>query len=423
MIRLSGTGETVPKRPSNPPSPQPPLPTQARSQQTLPRIPFSDSYVAPSARTAAARALATGWVANGPEVSSFESEFARHVGASQAVAVSSGTTALELALEVLGLPPGARVLVSTLSSFAVVQAIVRGGLRPVLVDVSALTGVPSRTTIGEAVSRAKQDGGGSPGALVIGHRAGDPVDVAPLADAAGLPSSMVVEDAAQGLGASLRDHPVGGEGTACFSFYTTTNLPLGEGGMVTTDDPERAERIRRARLHGSLPRPRRSGVAPISGVRDGGLDATMTDLRAAIGRGQLAHLTGWQRRRAQFAALYDAQLADIDGVVLPHRPAPGEGQHAWHHYALRVEHPAVHRDAVTRALLAARIRTDDRFIPIHQLRYARELYEVADGGLPGADQFASQLVSLPIYPRLPDGAANRVAEVLAATLSTGSPAT
>ena len=109
----------------------------------MPRIPFSDWYVAPSARTAAARALATGWVANGPEVRAFESEFARHVEASHAVAVSSGTTALELALEVLGLPPGSRVLVSTLSSFAVAQAIVRAGLRPVLVDVSILTGMPS----------------------------------------------------------------------------------------------------------------------------------------------------------------------------------------------------------------------------------------------------------------------------------------
>ena len=133
---------------------------------------------------------------------SFESEFARHVRASHAVAVSSGTTALELALEVLGLPPGSRVLVSTLSSFAVAQAIVRAGLRPVLVDVSTLTGMPSVDTIGEAATHAKRDGQ-PPSALVIGHWAGDPADVAALADAAELPPAMVVEDAAQGLGGSL----------------------------------------------------------------------------------------------------------------------------------------------------------------------------------------------------------------------------
>jgi dTDP-4-amino-4,6-dideoxygalactose transaminase len=335
------------------------------------------------------------------------------------VAVSSGTTALELALEVLQLPPGSRVLVSTLSSFAVAQAIVRAGLRPVLVDVSVLTGMPSGTTIEEATARARLDGR-PPSALVIGHRAGNPADVAALADAAGLHSNMVVEDAAEGLGGSLGDRAVGGAGTACFSFYTTTNLPVGEGGMVTTDDPELAERVRAARLRRSLPHPRhasRNGVAPISGVRDGGLDATMTDLRAAIGRGQLAHLAQWQRRREQFAALYDGQLADIEGIVLPPRPASTEGRHAWHHYPLRVEHPAVHRDAVFRALLASRVRPGDRLSPLHQLRYARDLYEVADGGLPGADQFAAQLVSLPIYPRLPEGAADRVAEVLTTTLS------
>ena len=143
----------------------------------------------------------------------------------------------------------------------------------------------------------------------------------------------------------------------------------------------------------------------------------MTDLRAAIGRGQLAHLAHWQHRREQFAALYDAQLSDIAGLVLPHRPAVGQGRHAWHHYPLLVVHPSVHRDAATRALTAARIRTDDRLTPLHQLPYARELSEVPDAGLPGADEFATQLVSLPIYPRLPDDSATRVAEALTATLS------
>jgi len=419
LIKLSGAGQTVPQRPPDSSLPQPRRAAPERSLGTLPRIPFSDWYVAPSARTAAARALSTGWVSNGPEVASFESEFARHVEASHAVAVSSGTTALELALDVLGLPAGSRVLVSTLSSFAVAQSIVRAGLRPVLVDVSTLTGMPSVTTIGEAAMRAKRDGR-TPSALVIGHWAGDPADVVALAEAAGLPSTMVVEDAAQGLGGSLGDRTVGGAGTACFSFYTTTNLPVGEGGMVTTDDPERAERLRAARLRTSLPRPRRGAygcVIPGSGIRDGGLDATMTDLRAAIGRGQLAHLVHWQHRRQQFAALYDAQLADIEGVELPHRPAAGKGQHAWHHYPLRVVHPSVHRDAVTRALTTARVRTDDRLTPLHELPYARDLCEAPGGGLPGASQFATQLVSLPIYPRLPDGAATRVAEALAGTFS------
>ena len=103
--------------------------------------------------------------------------------------------------------------------------------------------------------------------------------------------------------------------------------------------------------------------------------------------------------------------------MLPHRPASGEGQHAWHHYPLRVEHAKVHRDAVIRALFAAKIRTADRVIALHHLPYARELCEVPDDGLPGADKFAAQLVALPIYPRLPESAATRVAEVLAYTLS------
>jgi dTDP-4-amino-4,6-dideoxygalactose transaminase len=190
--------------------------------------------------------------------------------------------------------------------------------------------------------------------------------------------------------------------------------------MVTTDVPERAEQIRAARLKSNLPHPRHGGhhdVIPQSGIRDGGLDATMTDLRAAIGRGQLAHLAQWQHSRERLAMKYDEQLAGLNGVVLPHRPASGEGQHAWHHYPLRIEHATVHRDAVIRALFAAKVRTADRVTPLHQLRYARELCEVPECGMPGADQYAAQLVALPIYPRLPEGAALRVAEVLAFTLS------
>jgi dTDP-4-amino-4,6-dideoxygalactose transaminase len=260
---------------------------------------------------------------------------------------------------------------------------------------------------------------GSALALLVTRVLADHHDAA-LADAAGLRSTLAVEDAAQGLGASLGGRPIGAARTACFSFYTTTNLPVGEGGMVTTDDAERAARIRAARSntgHRHRRPSQHNGVIPGSGLRDGGLEATMTDLRAAMGRGQLEHLASWQRRREHIAAMYDGRLAGIEGVVLPHRPPTGAGQHAWHHYPLRIEQPHVPRDEIIRALLGARIRTDDRITPLHRLRYARDMCEVPDGGLPGADQFAAQLVSLPIYPRLSDGVADRVAEVLAETLS------
>ena len=152
---------------------------------------------------------------------------------------------------------------------------------------------------------------------------------------------------------------------------------------------------------------------PLShGLRDGGLDASLTDLSAAIGRSQLAHLGSWQQRRDRLAERYDDRLADIPGVALPHRPSSGTGQHAWHHYPLRIEHPTVQRDAVDRALSEAGIGTAQRLVPLHRVGYVRDLCEAPIDDLPGADRFAEQTVSLPVHPRVPDDAADRVGEVL-----------
>ncbi|HSK35015.1 MAG TPA: DegT/DnrJ/EryC1/StrS aminotransferase family protein [Propionicimonas sp.] len=394
MIRFTGAGH-------------PPIP-----------IAFADWYVAPRARAAASQALASGWVTNGPEVAAFETEFAAYVGARWAVAVSSCISALELSLRALALPTGSGVLVSTIASCGVFQAIVRSGLRPVLMDVSALTGLPTDTSVAEAVGR-DVPGADRPRAMVIVHWAGDAADVVSLAEAAGIPAHLVLEDAAQALGARLGERHVGGRGTACFSFYSTQNLPIGEGGMVTTDDRDRADWIREARLgatHAPRARPDVPRQRAPHGVLEGGNRVDLSDLSAAIGRGQLAYVTPWQRRRAELAAQYDAALLDIPGVTLPHRPEPGTGEHAWNHYWVRVEHPDVTRDSLVNALHAAGIRTGTRYVPLHRLSYCRELSNVPGTGLPGADLLVDQLVLLPIYPRLPGGAADRVAAVLRSAL-------
>ncbi len=168
------------------------------------------------------------------EVAAFETEFARHLGARYAVAVSSRSAGIELCLHGLRLPHGSRVLVSTLAPIGVLQAIVRASLRPVLLDVSVLTGMPTTQDL-RAAARSQE---GPPRAMVVVHWGGDPADVAELAEASGLPASAVIEDAGQALGASLDERAVGGSGSACFSFYSTANLPIGDGGMITTDDPD-----------------------------------------------------------------------------------------------------------------------------------------------------------------------------------------
>jgi dTDP-4-amino-4,6-dideoxygalactose transaminase len=378
---------------------------------TAPPVPFCRTEITPEAQQAAVRVLASGWVTTGAESFAFEQEFAGSVGAPYAVAVSSCTAALQMALTALGLPRGAPVLTPTLTFCGAVQAIVHAGLRPVLVDADDAT----LTVSAEGVAKATRHGAA---AMVIQHMAGYPVDGAELAAAAGLPADRVVEDAAHGLGATVGGRPVGsGTRAGCFSFYATKNLPIGEGGAITTTDGELAERWRRMRLHGmsgdSWRRYHRTGTWRYT-VEEAGMKANLTDLQAAIGRAQLRCLPAWQQRRAAIASRYDAQLGGVRGLQLPPRPAADA--HAWHLYIVRIHRRAfgMDRDTVSERLAGAGIGTSVHFIPVHHLPYFRDLLGLeACGELPTADQVFPRLLSLPMYPGLADSDVDRVCEALA----------
>jgi dTDP-4-amino-4,6-dideoxygalactose transaminase len=374
-------------------------------------VPFCRTEITGEAQQAAMRVLASGWVTTGAESFAFEREFGAWVGASHAVAVSSCTAAIEMALTALGLPPGAPVLTPTLTFCGAVQAIIHAGLRPVLVDTDAAT----LTVSADDVAKAARNGAA---AMVIQHMGGYPVDGAELADAAGIPAANVVEDAAHGLGATVRGRPVGGvTRAACFSFYATKNLPIGEGGAITTTDGDLAERWRRMRLHGmsgdSWRRYQRPGTWRYT-VQDAGMKANLTDLQAAIGREQLRCLRTWQRRRAAIAVRYDAQLGGIRGLELP--PRPVADAHAWHLYILRIHHRAfgINRDTAAERLAEGGIGTSVHFIPVHQLPYFRNrLGREACAELPSADRVFPQLLSLPMHPGLADSDVDRVCAALA----------
>jgi dTDP-4-amino-4,6-dideoxygalactose transaminase len=368
-------------------------------QPAAPHVPFARSRVAPEALDAVQRVLSSGWLTTGPEVAAFESDFAYWIGAPHAVAVASCTTALELSLRALRLRSGSRVLTSTMTFCGAVHAIVHAGLRPVLVDVNPDTLMPDAATTADAVRRA-----GRADAMIVMHMAGHPAPVDELADAAGLPLERVVEDAAHALGTSVGHRRVGTISAAsCFSFYATKNLPIGEGGMVTTADPEIEAYVRRARLHG-MSRDAWKRYLPGSGWRyevdAPGLKANMTDVQAAIGRAHLSRFPDWQAHRAMLADRYDRLLADVDGLVLPARPA--RGRHAWHLYVIRVmPEYGLDRDALSMALAERGIDCSVHFIPTHHQPYFQRLLgQGLAGELPGADEAFSQILSLPLYQGL-----------------------
>ena len=374
-------------------------------------IPFCRTEITNEAQVEALRVLASGWVTMGAESLAFEDEFATWVGARHAVAVSSCTAAIQMALTVLDLPPGSPVLTPTLTFCGAVQAIVHAGLRPVLIDCDQRT----LTVSPEGVAAAAERGAA---AMVIQHMAGFPVDGTELAAAAGIPVDNIVEDAAHGLGATVRGEPVGSDArAACFSFYATKNLPIGEGGAITTNDDELADRLRRIRLHGmsgdAWRRYQRAANWRYT-VTEAGMKANFTDLQAAIGRAQLHRLHRWQKRRQEIAYLYDEQLASIPGIELP--PRPLGDRHAWHLYIVRVHDEfGVHRDSVVDALAGKGIGTSVHFIPVHHQPYFRQLlgsYECDN--LPNADAIFPQLLSLPLHPGLSNREIEQVCQALGA---------
>jgi dTDP-4-amino-4,6-dideoxygalactose transaminase len=250
---------------------------------------------------------------------------------------------------------------------------------------------------------------------VVLHFAGFPAPVEELAAAAGLPLSHVVEDAAHALGTRVGDRPVGALSRAtCFSFYATKNLPIGEGGMVTTDDAELAAWVRRARLHGmSADAWRRyaPGGSWRYTVDEGGLKANLTDLAAAIGRAQLGHLDDWQRRRHEIAARYGAALAAVPGLELP--PSPARGRHAWHLYVVRVNAGfGLDRDELAAYLAQRGIGTSVHFIPVHHMPFYRRTARPAGAPFAGAEGAFPELLSLPMHQGLSDDEVDAVCAAL-----------
>ncbi|WP_067453329.1 DegT/DnrJ/EryC1/StrS family aminotransferase [Actinomadura macra] len=373
-------------------------------------VPFTVPSFAGEVSDAVVKVLDSGWVTTGPQTAAFEQDFADFLGAPHVVAVASCTTALELCLRAMDLPPGSQVLTPSLTFCGAINAILHAGHRPVLVDIDEDTLVPSPETVAAAAART------TPRAMIVQNQGGYPVDVPALAAAAGLDRTRVVEDAAHGPGAAREGRPVGSESfAACFSFYATKNMPIGEGGAIATVDQDLADRVRAMRLHGMskdswkryLP-----GGSWRYDVKDIGLKANMTDIQASIGRAQLAALPAWQRARGELVARYDEALDGLPGLTLPQRKLDGV-QHAWHLYQVRVPE----RDALIAELEAAGVATSVHFIPASQMTSYRQILGAQEcERVPVTDRVAEELLSLPLYPGLSPDGQDRVVSALTEAL-------
>lgn len=344
-------------------------------------IPHSRPTVSEADAQAVARVVLSGRLAQGEEVEAFERELAAFVGQAGAVAVSSGTAALHLALLALGVGPGAEVVIPTYVCDALHHAVAHTGATPVLADAEP-------TTLSLDPDDVKRRLTARTRAVIVPHAFG----LAAGADAFVAMGVPVIEDCAQAIGALDAGRPVGSRGAlAVFSFYATKLLTTGEGGMVAGGDPALLARVRDLREYDE-----RMDLSPRFNYK-------LTDLGAALGRSQLARLGEFIRRRREIAAAYRRRLAGAP-CRLPLDAAGG--RHVYHRFVIGVEAPL---DPLIRQLEQLGIQCRRPVFRLLHRALGRE-------GFPQADGLWDRSLSIPCYPSLTDADAERVADALAAAL-------
>ncbi len=338
----------------------------------------------------------------GPEVAALETELAALLDVRHAVAVSSGTDALLVALMALGIGPGDEVVTSTYSFFATAGCVARLGARPVLVDIDPVTfNIDTAAAAAAITSKTK--------AILPVHLFGLSADLDPLLAAAARAGIPVLEDAAQAIGATYGVRPVGGFGAAgCFSFFPSKNLgAFGDAGLVTSNDDDLARRIRLLRTHGMQPKYVHHLV---------GGNFRMDEIQAAVLRVKAPHLLAWTEARRANAARYRALFREtaLDGrIMLPLEP---EGRrHIYNQFVIRV----ADRDGLKAHLDARGIGSEVYYpIPFH-LQPCFEYLGYAAGAFPHAERAAKESLAIPIYGELTSEQQEAVVSAVAGFMTTG----
>ncbi len=362
--------------------------------------------------------LRTPWITTGPKTKEFESKFSEFIGTDSALAVSSCTDAMLIALAALDIREGDAVFAPTLTFAATINVIEHLGAEAVLIDCDPVTLNMDTDMLAREVQRVVTEGRLRPRAIMPVHYSGRPVDMDPVVELARQHSLAIVEDAAHALPAVYRSRTIGSpiEGVTwatAFSFYATKNLCTAEGGMLT-GSPDLLEEAALWRLHGmsrdAWNRYGKGGSWYYEIVRPG-FKCNMTDIQAAMGLVQLRKLEGLQKRRREVAAAYHAALSPHPAFTCPSSDSQ-DFQSAWHLYSLRLnlDQLKIDRNEFIDEMTSANIGTSVHFIPIHFHPWFQKRYGLDDSSFPTAQREFHRLVSLPLHPGLSDDDVSDVIE-------------
>ena len=353
------------------------------------------------------QALRSGWITTGPRTKEFERRLGEYVGARHAIAVNSCTGALHLALAAIGIGPGDEVITSPLTFCSTANVILHLGGTPVFADIGEDYNIDPAEIERRITSRTR--------AILPVHYSGQPCNMDRILACAREHNLPVIEDAAHAIGAKYRDRMIGilGDVTA-FSFYAIKNMTTAEGGMITTEDDDLAERMRLLSLHGISKDAWKRYTSEGSWYYEvvyPGYKYNMTDIQAALGIHQLARLEQFLKTRSKYVAMYNEAFGEMPEIQTP--TANTDVRHAWHLYVIQLvlERLTINRAQFIEALRAENIGTSVHFIPVHLHPYYRQTFGYKRGDFPNAERIYDRIVSLPLYPKMTE---EDVGDVIAA---------
>lgn len=376
-------------------------------------LPYGRQSVSEEDIAAVTEVLRSDWLTTGPKVREFEAAFAAFTGAKEAVAVNSGTAALHAAVYGLNIGPGDEVVVPAMTFAASANAAVFQGATPVFVDINPDTLLIDAATAERAITAKTK-------AVVAVDYGGQPCDYDALMNMTKAHNVALIADACHAVGGSDQGRPVGSlADLSTFSFHPVKPMTTGEGGMITTDDPVKAKRMRQFRNHclTSEHRERHEARSWFYEMTDLGYNYRLTDFQSALGMSQLKKVKEWNARRRAIAGRYDKAFAAMPGLK-PLAVRPGV-EHAYHLYVvlLQPEKLTADRKQVFQALCAENIGVNVHYPPVHLHPFYKNRFGTKPGMFPVTEDAYSRMLSLPLFASMTDKDAGDVIAALEKVLT------
>ena len=374
-------------------------------------LPFSRPAIGESEIAAVEKVLRSGWITTGPQNQQLEADFCQRFGCKHAIALASATAGMHVALMALGVGPGDEVITPSQTWVSTINMIELLGAVPVMIDVDRDTLMIQPDDVRTAITPKTK-------VIIPVHYAGAPCDLVALRAIAQEHNIFLLEDAAHAVGTRYRDEWIGEKGTAIFSFHAIKNVTCAEGGLITTDNDELAQRIRCLKFHGlgvdAFDR-QMQGRKPQAEVVEPGFKYNLSDIHAAIAVVQLSRMDELNARRAHLAQLYREALEGLPVKLLSVPDYPH--LHANHLLMIRVDKAVcgIDRDTFMEQLKAVNIGTGLHFRAAHTQKYYRERYPSLS--LPNSEWNTATLCPLPFFPDMKDSDVTRVTDAIRAILA------